>query len=89
MSLDVLVNGSPAGTVVLKSTKSKTLKPGKNKKFKFDWYPEGVLECGDSVEYTGTVSVAGDSMPGNDSDSETVTVSSKKKKGGCLSLIHI
>ena len=85
VSLDALVNGSPEGRVVLRSKKAKKLKPGKSAKFKFYWYPrrgepKSRLECGDSVEYTGTVSVAGDSMPGNDSDSETVTVSSEKKK---------
>ena len=69
VSAEVTVNGSPAGSVELKSTNSKTLSPGAKTRFRFQWNLEGSAVPGDTVVYSGTVSVTDDAMPGNDSDS--------------------
>jgi len=72
-SAEVTVNGSPAGSVDLKSTSSKTLDPGARTRFRYQWNLEGSAAPGDTVVYSGTVSVADDADPGNDTDSATAT----------------
>jgi len=69
----VTVNGSPAGSVELKSTNSKTLGPGARTRFRYQWNLEGSLLPGDTVVYSGTVSLADDADPGNNTDSATAT----------------
>ena len=72
-SAEVTVNGSPAGSVDLKSTSSKTLDPGARTRFRYQWNLEGSLLPGDTVVYSGTVSLADDADPGNNTDSATAT----------------
>ena len=72
-SAEVTVNGAPAGSVELKSTNSKTLDPGARTRFRYQWNLEGSAAPGDTVVYSGTVSVADDADPGNDTDSATAT----------------
>jgi hypothetical protein len=70
-SAEVTVNGSPAGSVELNSTIPKTLDPGARTRFRYQWNLEGSAAPGDTVVYSGTVSVADDAIPGNDTDSAT------------------
>jgi hypothetical protein len=69
---EVLVNGSPLGSIAPKTSSSKTLSPGAKTRFRFQWSYTG-LTAGATVEYDACVGVAGDINAGNDCGSVTVT----------------
>ncbi len=75
VSWTVTVNGSPTGSVSPKEG-CKTLSPGAKTKFTYTWnYGAGTVKAGDTVKFTATVTVSGDSISGNNSDSVTVKAS--------------
>jgi len=75
ISWAITVNGTPTtGSVAPKSAGCKTLSPGASTRMTFVWtYGAGEVTSGATVDYTGTVSIAGDANAGNNSDTETRT----------------
>jgi hypothetical protein len=76
ISWDITVDGAPTtGSVSPKKPGCKALDPGDSARFKFIWsFGPDKVTPGATVVYTATVTVAGDSNAGNDTDSETRTV---------------
>jgi hypothetical protein len=70
---NVTVNGAPTGSVTMPAACA-TLGPGASHRFKATWtYPAGSVATGNTVVFTGTVNVAGDPTPGDNTDTETRT----------------
>jgi hypothetical protein len=69
----VTVNGAPTGSVTMPAACA-TLSPGASHRFKATWnYPAGSVATGDTVVFQGTVNIAGDPTPGDNTDMETRT----------------
>jgi hypothetical protein len=72
----ILVNNAdlPNDSVTALNPGCVNLGPGASKRFRFSWsYGAGTLTAGDPVSLTATVTVAGDVVPGNNSDTELQT----------------
>jgi Putative Ig domain len=64
----VTVNGTTTGSVTMPSACA-TLGPGASKRFKATWtYPAGSVATGDTVVFTGSVNVAGDPTPADNTN---------------------
>ncbi len=75
ISWNIMVNGAPTtGTVAALNPGCSNLAPGGVARFRFRWtYGFGEVTPGAIVDYTATVTIPGDAVPGNNSDTETRT----------------
>jgi hypothetical protein len=67
----VTVNGAPTGSVSSLTPGCVSLAPGGSTSFKYSWSYDSSVAKGNTVVFTGTLSVAGDPTPGDNTSSVT------------------